>query len=78
MKVFKEHIVGVVDRNIITDDGTSTEVDVIVLATGFKTHNGMLGDIKSNVEENYQWINNDSQMLNICLYSYRQERSVFI
>lgn len=69
---------GVVDRNIITDDGTSTEVDVIVLATGFKTHNGMLGDIKSNVEENYQWINNDSQMLNICLYSYRQERSVFI
>lgn len=67
----------VVGRNIITDDGTSTEVDAIVLATGFKPHNGMLRYIKSNVEENYQWINNDSQMLNICLYSYRQERSIF-
>lgn len=51
--VVKEHVVDLNGKNIITDDGRSTEVDVIILATGFKTHNGMLGDIKSNVEGKY-------------------------
>ncbi|KAF1800527.1 hypothetical protein V8B55DRAFT_1535297 [Mucor lusitanicus] len=45
VKVVRDHIVDIQDRHIITADGTSTQVDVLVLATGFQTHDGMLGDI---------------------------------
>lgn len=47
VKVVRDHIVDIQDRHIITADGTSTQVDVLVLATGFQTHDGMLGDISS-------------------------------
>ncbi|KAL9540496.1 hypothetical protein MBANPS3_009644 [Mucor bainieri] len=45
VRVIKDHIVDIQDRNVITEDGTSTQIDVLVLATGFQTHDGMLGDI---------------------------------
>ncbi|KAL7310606.1 hypothetical protein PS15m_010086 [Mucor circinelloides] len=45
VKVVKDHITDIRDRHIITEDGTLHQVDVVVLATGFKTHDGMLSDI---------------------------------
>lgn len=47
VRVIKDPIVDIKDRDIITKDGASVPVDVLVLATGFKTHDGMLGDISS-------------------------------
>lgn len=47
VKVVKDHITDIRDRHIITEDGTLHQVDVVVLATGFKTHDGMLSDISS-------------------------------
>ncbi|CAO0795316.1 unnamed protein product [Mucor circinelloides] len=36
----------VTDKSIITEDGVTEEIDILVLGTGFKTQQGVLGDIE--------------------------------
>jgi len=35
------------DNAIVTEDGVTEEIDILVLGTGFKTQQGVLGDIES-------------------------------
>lgn len=37
----------VTDKAIITEDGITEEIDILVLGTGFKTQQGVLGNIES-------------------------------
>lgn len=50
--MIREPIRSIKDNVITSQDGEETEVDILVLATGFKTHDGMLGDIKSKTHYN--------------------------
>ncbi|GAN02050.1 4-hydroxyacetophenone monooxygenase [Mucor ambiguus] len=86
VRVITDHIVDIQDRHIITEDGTSVQVDVVVLATGFQTHDGMLGDIssKSLYPECYSELLTENQLLVripslaiIRLYSWLKRKSSF-
>lgn len=55
----------VTDKSIITEDGVTEEIDILVLGTGFKTQQGVLGDIESKLGiEQYS----SQKMYSMCAY----------
>lgn len=49
VNVIRAPIRSINNNTIVSEDGEEVQADILVLATGFKTHDGMLGDIKSTV-----------------------------
>lgn len=47
--LIKSPIKEIIDNAIITEDGHTEEVDILVLGTGYKTQVGVLGNIESMI-----------------------------